>query len=409
MRRALAAFVVAAIAAASPGLAKQSDSRRQTASPAARPGKVTSPRAPGKTTVKGDNEREGAILATLERGSTGTPASFPDSIGWRLIEDPATGARLGLPEKLVPRVSASRIGGRWSSAQGQIQIETFRFAEAALPALFDDEKKAAHRQIEASVLKPDLFVMSGVQGLKNFWMRAEARGSEVRGITVLYDQATEGTMERIALSMVGAYIGFPDLSVPPPPGLRRAVEYGSAIVVTRDGDLVTSARLTDQCRSLSVPSLGHAERIAADSANDLALIRLYGARNLVPIALTGDGGSRGGDLRLVGVDDPLVQKQQGAMTSLPARLSGVDVEPAPALGFAGAAAVDMRGVFVGMVDFKPAIVAANDGSAHTAAAMLVPVGAIGAFLKAHNVSPAIAANASAEAEQSVVRVICVRK
>jgi len=112
MRRALAAVVVAAIAAASPALAKQSDSRRQAAAPAARPGKVTSPRVPSKTTAKGDNEREGAILAALERGSTGTPASFPDSIGWRLIEDPATGARLGLPEKLVPRVGASRMGVR---------------------------------------------------------------------------------------------------------------------------------------------------------------------------------------------------------------------------------------------------------------------------------------------------------
>ena len=407
MRRVLAAFVVAAIAAASPALAKRSDSRRQTAAPAARPGKVTSPRSQSKTNAKSDNEREGAILAALERGSAGPAASFPDSIGWRLIEDTATGARLGLPEKLVPRVSASRMGGRWSSAQGQIQIETFRFAEAALPALFDDEKKAARRQIEASVLKPDMFVMSGVQGLKNFLMRAEARGSEVRGVTVLYDQATEGTMERIALAMVSAYNGFPDLSVPLPPGLRRAVEYGSAIVVTRDGALVTSARLTDECRSISVPGVVHGERIAADSASDLALLRLYGARDLVPVVLTG-GGSQGGDLRLVGVDDPLVQKEQGAVTSSRARITGLDVEPAPALGFAGAAAVDMRGIFVGMIDFKPAIVAANDGSPHTTAT-LVPVEAIRTFLKAHNVSPAITANSPAEAEQSVVRIICVRK
>jgi hypothetical protein len=407
MRRVLAAFVVAAIAAASPALAKRPDSRRQTAAPAARSGKVTSPRSQSRTAAKGDNEREGAILAALERGSAATPVSFPDSIGWRLIEDPATGARLGLPQKLVPRVGVSRMGGRWSSAQGQIQVETFRFAEAALPALFEDEKKAVRRQIEASVFRPGLFVMSGVQGLKNFLMRAEARGGEVRGVTVLYDQATEGTMERIGLAVVGAYNGFPDLSVPPPPGLRRAVEYGSAVVVTRDGDLVTSARLTDECRSITVPGLGHGERIASDSASDLALIRLYGARNLVPVALTG-AGSQSGDLRLVGVDDPLVQKQQGAVTSSRARLTGLDVEPAPALGFAGAAAVDMRGVFIGMIDFKTTTVAANDGSVRTGAT-LVPVESIRAFLKAHNVSPDVAANSPAEAEQSVVRVICVRK
>ena len=52
------------------------------------------------------------------------------------------GARLGVPEKLVPHVSASRSGSRWTSTQGQIQVETFRLTEAALPALFDEEKKA---------------------------------------------------------------------------------------------------------------------------------------------------------------------------------------------------------------------------------------------------------------------------
>ncbi len=153
--------------------------------------------------------------------------------GWRLIEDPATGARLGMPEKLVPNASASRTGSRWTSAQGQIQIETFRLTEAALPALFEDEKKAAHRQIEASMLKPDTFVISGTQGLKNFLIRAEAHGAEVRGITVLYDQATEGTMEphRGRLSLPRLH-GFPDPKAGPPPGMRRAVEYGTAIIVS---------------------------------------------------------------------------------------------------------------------------------------------------------------------------------
>jgi hypothetical protein len=408
MRRALSAIIVAAIAAASPVLAKPADTRKPAAAPAARAGKVAPARAQNKTAARNDNEREVAILAALERGSAGTPASFPDSIGWRLIEDPATGARLGVPEKLVPRVGASRMGGRWSSAQGQIQVETFRFTEAALPALFEDEKKASHRQIEASVLRPDLFVIAGAQGLKNFLMRAETRGSEVRGVTVLYDQATEGTMERIALAMIGSYNAFPDPGQPAPPGLRRAVDYGSAIVVTRDGDLLTSARLTDDCRSISVPGVGHAERIAADSATGLALVRAYGARNLAPAALAADG-NPSGELRLVGVDDPLAQKGEGAVTSVRAKISGSDIDPAPAPGFAGAAAMDVRGAFAGMIEFKPPVVAAGDEGSTRVAATLVPAEVIRAFLKAHGVSPATGAAAAAGAEQSVVRIICVRK
>ena len=70
-------------------------------------------------------------------------------------------------------------------------------------------RKAAHRQITSSTLKPDTFVILGVQGLKNFLVRAEARGSEVRGVTILYDQATEGTMGRVAIAVANAFVGFP--------------------------------------------------------------------------------------------------------------------------------------------------------------------------------------------------------
>jgi hypothetical protein len=43
------------------------------------------------------------------------------------------------------------------------------------------------------------------------------------------------------------------------------------------------------------------------------------------------------------------------------------------------------------------------------AATLVPAESIRAFLKAHGVSPSMVADGSGGAEQSVVRLICVRK
>jgi hypothetical protein len=152
------------------------------------------------------------------------PSFSAEAVGWQLIEDAKTGARLGIPEKLAPHVGAARSGTRWSSTQGQIQIETFRLGEASLPALFETEKKAPHRQATSSNLKPDSFVILGVQGLKNFLVRAEARGSEVRGVTVLYDQATEGTMASVAIAVANAFVGFPDPNALPPPGLKRRVE-----------------------------------------------------------------------------------------------------------------------------------------------------------------------------------------
>lgn len=325
-------------------------------------------------------------------------------MGWRLIEDPATGARLGLPEKLVPLAAASRTGSRWTSAQGQIQVETFRLSEAALPALFEEEKKASRRQVASSELKPDSFVITGVQRLKNFIIRAQARGSEVRGMTVLYDQATEGTMERVGVAMLNAFSGFPDPNAAPLPGLRRAVEYSSAIAVSADGDLIAPAHASDDCQTLTVAGFGHAERMATDKANDIALIRLYGAHHLIPAQFAADG-DKADDLKLVGIADPLAQGGGGEVTSTQAHLNGQGIEPPPLPGFSGAAAIGAQGSVLGMVDIKQSAIASNGAAAPTAA--LVSGNTIRTFLQAQGLSPA---NAGVEhIEPSIVRLICVRK
>jgi hypothetical protein len=347
-----------------------------------------------------------ASLATHEDHAPLVP-NFAQAVGWRLIEDPATGARLGLPEKLVPRASATHTGSLWTSAQGQIQIQTFRLSEASLPALFEEEKKTARRAIASSELKPDSFVIAGAQGLKNFLVRAVARGSDVRGITILYDQATEGTMDGVAHAMAAAFAGFPDATAAPVPGLRRAVEYGTAIVVGSAGELIAPAHVTDDCEAIAVPPLGHAERVAADHASDLALVRLFGARNLVAAPL-GAGGApaQGSDLMVVGVADPLAQGGAAGVTTSATRFTAAGIEPAPKPSLSGAAAADRNGNVAGMVDVRPALVA---GRVTAPAAGLVPVKTIRAFLQAHDVAIGAASSEHAAIEQSVMRIICVRK
>jgi hypothetical protein len=393
----VAAIIVGLVAVSAPALAKESSIRQAGATTAA----IKKPAVRKSRVAARPSKEDNDPLAVA-------PVFSADAVGWRLVEDAATGARLGLPEKLVPRASASRAGSRWASTQGQIQVETFRLTEAALPALFEEEKKASHRQIASSALKPDSFTIAGVQGLKNFLVRADARGSEVRGITILYDQATEGTMGHVAVAMANAFVGFPDPNAAPPPGLRRAVEYGTAIVVTSEGDLIAPAHITDECRAIAVPPLGHAERVAEDKANDLALLRLYGARNLVAAPLGADGGLTGNqssEVTLVGVADPLAQAGDAAVTKTAARITAQGVEPAPKPGFSGAAAVAGNGALAGMVDLKAPVVA---GASAVPPTTLVPVDAIRAFLQARGIAPAVAAERTA-IELSVVRVICVRK
>ena len=355
------------------------------------------------------HNRATGVLAAPERDALAAAAKGPAAaVGWRLIDDPKTGARLGLPEKLVPNSSASRSGSRWTSAQGQIQIETFRYTEAALPALFEDEKKTSKRRVTASVLRAGSFVISGVQRLKNFIVRAQASGSEVRGVTILYDQATEGIMATVATATAGAFQGFPDAKAAPLPGMRRAVEYATAIVVSAGGDLLAPGRATEECRAIVVPGLGHAERVAADPANDLALLRLYGARNLAPAALAGE--SKGDALTLFGVGDPLAQAGDTAVTNVAARRTGQGVEPVPKLGFSGAAAVDAQGRFAGMVDLTSPVAAG--GRSVLPQATIVPADTVRSFLAAQGITLETGAAPAADhaaIEKSVMRVICVRK
>ena len=83
--------------------------------------------------------------------------------------------------------------------------------------------------------------------------------------------------------------------------------------------------------------------------------------------------------------------------------SDLALSPAPALGFSGAAALDIEGQFVGVALLKPVLIA---GPTNGSAAALVPADTVRNFLKSNDVT---AAGGSADAKASVVRVICVRK
>lgn len=357
-----------------------------------------------KAFQKGGNGKETAVLSPDERARlAGAAQRHEEEVDWRVIDDAQTGVRFGLPEKLVSPLGALRTGSSWISGHGQIRIETFRLHEGGLAALFEQEKKTPRgRSVDYSKLYPDSFVITGTQGLKNFVVRVEASGTELRGITVLYDQATEGIMAGVAVAIANSFQGFPDPNAASPPGENRTVDYGTAIVVDRSGDLVTARQLTAACEALTVPGHGHAVRVADDAASDLALLRVYGARQLVPASLTAD--SQVDDLTLVGIADPRGQHGGDAVTKMTARLDGQAITPMPPLGFSGAAAVDAQGRFAGVVELKS--VSAAAGTATSWQATLVSTNAVRAFLTAHRVTPETGNGAI---EKSVVRVICVRK
>ena len=350
------------------------------------------------------------ILTPGERASLLAAAkAHEDEYGWTVVVDPATGVRLGLPVKMVPQARDAPHGTRWSSAHGDVQVETFRIKgpDLKLSALFDQQKKEpATRKIENSVLRDDNFYISGMQGLKKFSVRAQLRNGEVRGFTILFDQMMETIVAPVTVAMASAFSPFPEGNAPFA-ATARSVEYGNGLVVSARGHIVTDRKLATGCQVIVAAGLGDADRIAEDKENGLALLRVYGPRKLSPLALTPDAAKKG-DMTLVGIPDPKEQDGGKKLTEIKARLADGNAielrQPVPMAGFSGAAALDGQRQFLGMMQMRAFVLASTESSAPPVRLITAP--AIRDFLAAHNVAPA---TQGGDATAAVVRIICVRK
>jgi peptidoglycan hydrolase-like protein with peptidoglycan-binding domain len=349
------------------------------------------------------NPKERSVLAETGRRRR-------ENAGWKVVTDAPTGVQLGIPTKLVPQQTSDANGTKWSSPTGTIQVLLTRRKEAnpTTARLAEREKKEpAGRNIDYTVVKPEFFVLSGLQGLKKFYVRGTFKGDEVRILTILYDQATENTVEPVVIAMSSAFNPFPVNTAPTP---RKTVDYGTGVVVTEDGAIVADRQITDGCIAITIPPFGNADRIAEDKDHDLALLHIYGTRGLKPLGLASNPAGNA-NVEITGISDPQNQAGGRAATTVKAAITPVTggsdlaLSPTPTIGFSGAAARDEGGKFAGLALLKPAVIA---GSAITAPAqsVLVPADTVRDFLKANGVT---AAAESSDAAASVVRVICVRK
>ncbi|WP_334445258.1 serine protease [Bradyrhizobium sp. AZCC 1610] len=362
---------------------------------------------------KSRGAKQTGVLNSQERGILAdTARRKQESVGWKIVTDPGTGVRLGIPTKLVPQQASDANGTKWTSPTGTIQIQLTRRKEAGpvTAKLAEREKKEPGRNIDYTVVKPDFFVLSGLQGLKKFYLRGTFRGDEVRILTILYDQATENAVEPVVIAMSSAFNAFPAAvqTAGPPP--RKAVEYGTGVVVSDDGAIITDRQITDGCLTVAIAGFGNADRVAEDKEHDLALLRIYGARGLKALNLANAATKTA--LDLTGIADPQNQGGGAAVTSVKASVaqlgggSDIALTPAPALGFSGAPAQDGDGRFAGIALLKPVQVAGPTNGVPAAQAVLVTAETLRDFLKANGVN---AAGGSSDANASVVRVICVRK
>ena len=352
------------------------------------------------------------VLNPQERSALAdTARRRQENVGWKIVTDSVSGARLGIPTKLVPQQASDASGTKWSSPTGTVQILLSRRKEAGptTAKLADDEKKQAGRSVDYTVVKPDFFVLSGLQGLKKFYIRGTFKGDEVRIMTILYDQAMENTVEPVVIAMSSAFNAFPTgPQAGPPP--RKTVDYGTGIVIGEDGTILTDHEVTEACIAITIPGFGNADRIADDKAHGLSLLRVYGARELKPLSL--ESGAAATSIDLIGIADPQAQGGGGAVSTVKAQAAQIGgdgdaaLSPPPGPGFSGSAALDGSGKFAGVALLKPVVVAGNSTTSATSQAVLVSPAIVRELLKANGVT---ANGTSTDAKTAVVRVICVRK
>lgn len=232
-----------------------------------------------------------------------------EAAGFKVAADPATGAVIGVPERILPKRGANPRGGsRWQSADEAITLDTRAIpaGETDLAALYERSLavQTPGRQVTYRLLRPDFFVVAGETPTGKFYMRYAAGPAGIRGFSVGYGKGVAPDFDRTVVAIANSFQPFPDASRPAPaaaaavatapplpprppapaPAPKRPVLIATGLAVA-PGQAVTSAAI-DACGELRVA--GATARLVQSDASGLRVLALEGGPR--PAALAAAAG-----------------------------------------------------------------------------------------------------------------------
>ncbi|MEH3147580.1 MAG: peptidoglycan-binding domain-containing protein [Methylobacterium frigidaeris] len=139
------------------------------------------------------------------------------AVGFAVKDDPATGIRLGVPERLLPKHGRAPGGSRWQSADGRVTLDSKDFppGETDLDALFERATLATpERKVTYKLRRPDFIVATGETPTGKFYIRYAAGTEGVRGFTLAYDKALARDLDRLVIAVANSFVPFPAQTAP---------------------------------------------------------------------------------------------------------------------------------------------------------------------------------------------------
>jgi hypothetical protein len=150
---------------------------------------------------------DGALSAPELKALLAAAQKARDAVGFQVVSDPKTGAKIGAPLKLLSALAGARLDFA-SNADTDLGALYTRIS-ATTPA----------RKIAYKAIKPDtFFVVSGQDGPVKFYTRFDKSATAsppVRGFTFAYPASQTATLDRIAIAIANSFEPFPEAAAAP--------------------------------------------------------------------------------------------------------------------------------------------------------------------------------------------------
>ena len=316
------------------------------------------------------------------------------AVDFRVVDDPATGVRIGLPLKLVGKPAKAEGGTRWVSKDGRIDYRTYAVPEQDLAQLFERLKKEGPgHKVGYAVLRADWFVIADTVGPKRGYQRFERVGAGVRGFIVYSDPKTAPTFDRVVIASAATFVAEPgkapkveDLppsrpgaaspaerpTTPEPPATPPSTGTAATGLLVAPGRAVVVAAVVDGCRALTVS--GRPATVAGlDDTKALALLSWADTAAVAPIRLSKP-------LPRPGEPETVVARGATGTTASAGIATEAGVRVALQRGGLSAPVIDRAGRLVGLVATAPDETRAFAGVVPAADYRLVPSSVLAAFV-----------------------------